>query len=122
MAIVVTLVGLLLTLAGIVLAVAPQRLLDWIRGMESRTRFGVAIGARAVMGVLFLLAAPACRQPLVVQIVGWIALVAAVGILLMGRNRLDRFLAWWLERPLGFLRGWSVVAMGFGVLLLYSGA
>ena len=122
MTFVVMLVGILISAVGICMAIAPQRLLDWIAGMEPRLRFRVAIVVRVALGAAFLAAAPASRLPGVVYAVGIIALVAAAGILVMGQSRLDALLVWWLGRPRPFVRGMSAFAIGLGALLVYAGA
>ena len=122
MAIVVTLLGILIMAAGVVIAVAPKRLIDWISSLEPGIRFRAAILVRVAIGVSFLLAAPSCRLPVVVQVVGILTLIVAAAILLSGRTRLDSLMAWWLGRPQSFLRSWSIVAIGYGALLIYAGA
>ena len=122
MAIVVTLVGILLVAAGVVIAVAPKRFIDWISSLEPGVRFWAAILVRVALGVWFLLAAPSCRLPVVVQVVGILSLIAAAAILLIGRTSLDAFMDWWLGLPQSLLRSWSVLAVGFGALLIYAGA
>ncbi|MCG8591946.1 MAG: hypothetical protein MJE66_21840 [Proteobacteria bacterium] len=121
MAIAVSLVGVVVVLLGVAIAVVPERFLGTLASLESRPRFAIAVGVRVAMGVLFLLAAPACQLPTVVRVIGVIALVAAGGLLLMGRARMDAFVAWWLELPTAVLRSWSVVAIAFGALLVYAG-
>ncbi len=122
MAIVVTLLGILMTAAGVVIAVAPKRLIEWISSLEPGIRFWAAILVRVAIGISFLLAAPSCRLPVVVQVVGILMLIVAAALLLIGRSRLDFHLAWWLGRPQSFLRSWSIVVIGFGALLIYAGA
>ena len=77
---------------------------------------------RVVLGVVFLVVAPDCRLPLVVQIVGVVSLVAAFGILALGRKRLDAFIGWWLRRSPALFRLWASAAIAFGTLLVYAGA
>ena len=122
MAIVVTLLGILITAAGVLIAGAPKHLIGWISSLDPGIRFWAAIFVRVAIGVAFLLAAPSCRLPVVVQVVGILSLIAAVAILLIGRRGLDSLLAWWLGRSQSFLRTWSIVAIGFGALLIYAGA
>jgi len=118
---IVTFMGILAIAAGILMAAAPQRIVDWMKSLEPRRRFGLAIGVRVVIGAIFLLVAPSCRLPAVVQAVGIIALVAAVAILAMGQTRLDALIDWWIERSAAFMRGVSVFQLGFGALLVYAG-
>ena len=76
---------------------------------------------RGVFGAVFLAVAPDCRHPLVVQVVGVVSLVAALGLLAMGRERLDAFIGWWLSRPPALFRFSATAAIAFGVLLVYAG-
>ncbi len=76
---------------------------------------------RSVLGVVLLSVAPACRAPLLGRIVGVISIVAALGILALGRERLDAFIGWWLMRP-ELIRISAIVAVGFGVLWVYAEA
>ena len=46
---------------------------------------------------------------------------AAVVLPLLGRERLRPMIDWWISRPGGFIRAWSLVAVAFGVFLGYAG-
>jgi hypothetical protein len=81
---------------------------------------GLAIGLRVALGVVLLAAAPECRFPTAIRVLGFVALIAAASGLLLGRARLEAFVGWWLDRPAGFVRGWCVVALAFGGFLIYA--
>jgi hypothetical protein len=57
-----------------------------------------------------------------VRAIGVLEFVAAVVLLGMGSARLQRFVAWWLERPPSFVRYWCSGALAFGILIAYAGA
>ena len=57
-----------------------------------------------------------------VQVIGIIAIVAAASALLVGRERLDRLIDWWLERPPIIVRMSAAFAAGFGILMVFAGA
>ena len=122
MAVFVSAVGFLVAAVGLSVAIAPVRTLGWMASMESNARFRTAIGLRLVLGTAFLVAAPSCRWPIAIQIVGFLAFVAAIGLAIMGRAHLDTLVQWWVDRSPTFLRLWSLVAIGFGVLIIYAGA
>jgi hypothetical protein len=122
MAFVVSLFGVLIAAIGLVGVVQPSRLVRTLADWGAQKRLGVAVAVRLVMGVVLLIAAPSCRLPEVVRVVGVIALVAALVLPLLGSKRFEAFVGWWFARPPGFIRGWSLVAVAFGALLLYSGA
>ena len=106
---------------GIVWLVQPKRLVDLIDGWQGPSRFWFAVVFRLLIGIVFLLVAPGCRAPIVVLVFGWIAIVAAVIILVVGRERLDRFIAWWLARPPSVIRISALFAVVFGAVLIYAG-
>ena len=121
MAIIVSAVGVAIVLVGLLGMVKPRSLSDLIGRLVGPTRFWVAVVGRLALGAVFLAAAPQCRLPLVVQVVGVIMLLAALGLVVMGQGRLDSFVQWWLGRST-LIRLASVVALAFGVLLTYAGA
>ena len=121
MAIIVSIFGILIILIGVMGIAKPQRLIDFFEHWHGPTRFWIAILVRVVLGVALLAVAPTCRLPMFVRILGVISLVAALGILILGRARLDSFIRWWLMRP-ALIRFSAIVAVAFGVLLVYAGA
>lgn len=86
------------------------------------TAFPVTVALRLAIGVLFLVAAPACRLPDLVRLVGVLELAGAAILIVSGAERLRRFVAWWLRRPRSFVRGWCLVAFLVGGVLAYAGA
>ena len=121
MAIVVSILGALIALIGVVGITQPQRLISLVEHWNGPSQFTFAVVIRVVLGVVLLVAAPECRLPTVVRVIGWITIVAALSILIIGRARLDSFIAWWLGRP-GLLRLSAILSIAFGVLLIYAGA
>ncbi len=122
MAYVVSIFGVLITLIGLIGIVVPRYFIEVIGNWKSESRFIAAVGIRMVMGVICLSAAPASRMPVVVQVIGIIAIVAAASALLVGRERLDRLIDWWLERPPIIVRMSAAFAAGFGILMVFAGA
>jgi hypothetical protein len=82
----------------------------------------VTFGLRIGFGSIFLFAAPQCRLPDLVRLIGVLEFVGAAVLLGLGSARLQRFVQWWLERPLSFVRSWCLAALAFGMLLAYAGA
>ncbi len=122
MATLVAVFGGLMTLVGATGVVSPAMLM---RGVTSLWQTGrgmhVAVGIRLVMGVVLIAAAPSCRFPEAVRILGIIALVAAVLIPFIGSKRLGALIDWWASSPPGLVRVSGVVATAFGVFLIYAG-
>lgn len=101
--------------------VAPVGLKAMLLNWNPRTRYAVAIGVRVVMGGVFLVGAEATPFPATIRILGWIVLLAAAVLALMGPGRVDSFFAWWGEQPDGFIRGWCLLGVAFGAFLVWAG-
>lgn len=119
MRIIVAGIGVLGLLIGAVGLVAPVRFRELFRRMTSRTRFLAAIIVRLAIGALFWIAADELRFPHVMRIIAALSIFAAVGILFMGRDRLDGLIGWWLSGRDGLLRASAIFAAAFGGFLVY---
>ncbi len=87
--------------------------------MDGHTRFILAIVIRLAMGALLWWLADELRHPQVMRIIAVIAVVAAVGILVMGRKRLDSLVDWWLGKSDSVLRVSALFAATFGGYLVF---
>lgn len=123
---VVAILGAIITLLGISGLTSPDAM-KWV-GSRFRTPSGMvaAVVIRVVAGVLLILAGPSCRPDMswvstTVQMVGGLAIAAAVLLLFIGPARFRATLDWSLNKPPAFLRGWSLIAIVLGGFLLYAG-
>ncbi len=118
---IVVVFGVAVGLVGSIGVVRPTGLVRFVETMwRSPTGFRLAIALRLVLGVVLIVAAPDCRFPQVIRILGIFSLVAAAATAALGHERLRSFVQWWVGRPLGFVRGWSLVAVAFGCILVYA--
>lgn len=119
MRIIVAGIGVFGVLVGVLGLLAPERFRSLFNLTTSQTRFLAAIIVRLVVGVFLWIAADELRLPQVMRIIAAISIFAAVGILFMGRERLDSLIDWWLSRPDGLLRLSALFAATFGGFLIY---
>ena len=115
----ITAFGALITALGLVGLWQPDSFRSIFRAVHSDTRFTLAIVVRLALGALFWWLAEDLRHPAIMRILAAIALFAAVGLLIMGRERLDRLVDWWLSRSDGLLRLWALLAAAFGAYLVF---
>jgi len=118
---IIFLFGTLIVLAGIILLVKPEVILDLItEHADNPVMFGAAIVMRLALGLLLLTYASLSRFPKTVIFFGWIAVIAAVAIAWMGQERFSSLVKW----IAGEIQPWSRVGGGvallFGLFLLYS--
>ena len=116
---VITALGALIVVLGALGLVQPDRFRAMFSTMDSRSRFVFAIVIRLAIGAFLWFAADELRFPAVMRVLAVIAVMAAVGILVMGRKRLDRLVDWWLSKPDSVLRVSAVFAATFGAFLVY---
>ncbi len=119
MALLVSLVGVLIATIGVVGLVNPHGLYKLVERWRSPARFWFAVGIRALLGGVFLVVAPDCRIPAVVQVIGWLSILGAVLVLMIGRRGLDAFIESWLGPT--FIRVLAPMAVAGGALLVYAG-
>ena len=80
----------------------------------------LAVIARLLLGAALIIVAPVSRFPLTFEIFGWLAFVAAVAILFIGRDKLRRFIAWLERITQSLIRVWFLFGIGFGAFLIYG--
>ncbi len=119
MKLLVLVAGVLIFLLALVGVVAPAKFRGPFEAMTSQSRFVAAIAMRLGFGMLLWYAAEQLRFPGAMRILAVIAFAAAVGILIMGRDRLDRLVTWWLTRPNSLMRLSTAMAALFGAFLVY---
>lgn len=117
----VTLFGVLASVIGIVGLVSPSRLVGTVTYFNGSTRFQLAVGGRLLLGLVFFLAAPVCRMPLVVESLAVISIVAAIVLLVAGQKRLDNLLTWWSNCSPNVVRISAVFSLIVGILIAFSG-
>ncbi len=122
LAVLVSLIGL--TVAGIGLAgiIAPTRLVALLESQRVLTGLPITLVVRIVTGSIFVIAAPGCRIPTLVRLIGLAEFGGAAALVGLGDRRLGRFVEWWLQRSPSFVRYWCVGALTLGVVLVCAGA
>ncbi len=110
-----------ITLTAVWLMVKPESLTRFLVRNAGRIWFHVlAVGVRIVLGVLLLLYADQSRFPLVLTVLGWIAIAAGVGLALIPPARFRRLVEWAFERFGAYTRLAAAGAVAFGLFLFYA--
>ena len=101
---------------------APGKLMMLVTsGMDQYWGIYIAVTVRLVMGVALISVAPASLFPITFQVLGSIAIVAAVALAVAGRERIRRFIVWWSERfSTSIVRLWLLFGLAFGAFLVYG--
>lgn len=121
MTVVIIIFGALTLLAGIVIVINPEVIFGFLRNNLDRLELHVlAVVIRIVLGVLLIYQSSISKFPFVIEIIGWLSIVAAIILAVMGRRNFNRLMSWALSlaKPIGRLGG--VIAMAFGAFLIYA--
>jgi hypothetical protein len=114
-------IGAIISLVCMTGVMLPVQLLHAIRAAwQYPAAMYVAVMVRLTIGVLLVLAAPLCRFPLTFEILGWLAIVAALLVPVIGRIRIGLMLDWWSRRSHLGIRLWSLSGLAFGCFLVYG--
>lgn len=117
----IILIGILVVGSGLVLLLRPSLVFGFIENRDqSAWLYAFAIGMRLVLGLLLVQAADQSRFPLVMTILGWIFLAAALFLAALGLKRFFRFIRWIMEIMKPWSRAIGLVAVLFGVFLVYA--
>lgn len=113
--------GAVIALASLYGMIAPRRLTRFVSTFLDKSWAMVfAVGVRLVLGAVLILAAPATKFPLAFQILGGLALLAAVLIPFVGRARLAKLIGWFESLSPAVVSMWCVFGVGFGGFLIYG--
>ena len=115
----IVLFGVLICLAGLTILIVPEKFKNIMNRWTGQPRFLFAVIIRVLFGALLLSEAANLRFPLAMKVIGAISILAAVVLLLIGQERMDRFIDWWMRMADKVLRVWSVLAIAFGAFLIY---
>lgn len=101
----------------------PQHLITLVESVLER-EWGVYFGitVRLLLGAALVVAAPASKFPLAFTVLGWIAILAALGLVAMGQEGTRRLVAWFADQRVPILRLWLAFGVAFGAVLVYGAA
>ena len=122
MTLAVSAIGVFIAAVGGTGVLAPTRLVEWIRSIWRKDRLWLSAALRLLIGAWLIVAAPACRAAELVRVLGILTVLAAAGLVLVGAERVDRFVRWWCELPALWIRAWSLSGVALGGFLLYAGS
>jgi len=115
----IVLFGILICLTGLAILIFPVQFRNALNKWTGQPRFLFAVIIRVVFGALLLSEAANLKFPLAMKVIGAISILAAVVLLLIGQERMDRFIDWWMRMSDNLLRFWSIFAFAFGAFLIY---
>ncbi|MEN8128446.1 MAG: hypothetical protein ABFR90_11695 [Planctomycetota bacterium] len=113
--------GTLTCLAGIVILVNPEIIFGFLRKNYAKIELQIlAVTIRLVLGAFLIYQAGISKYPFVIEIIGWLSIVAAVFFAVIGRNNFSRLMVWALSQVKTLGRVGGVIASVFGAFLVHA--
>jgi hypothetical protein len=118
---IVTLFGTATVVTGIIIVINPESVFGLMRRkLESLGLHILAVVVRIIIGVALIMCAAESKYPAAILILGWISIVAASVLGIMGRTNFRRLISWALSLKPSFGRIGGFVAILFGGFLIHA--
>ena len=119
--VIVALLGLLTSIAGIAVIARPDRVSDIADRALATGAFKIgAILGRIALGIVFLLAAPDTRLPTFLTVLGFLAIIGGVAVAIMKDAWVNGLVEWWARQAEIILRVWGVLIAILGGVIIYA--
>ena len=121
MTILIIIFGALTLSAGIVIVINPEVIFGFLRNnFDKPVPHILAVVIRLILGALLIYQSNISKFPFLIEVIGWLSIVAAIFIAVMGRRNFNRLMSWALSlvKPIGRVGG--VLAAAFGAFLIYA--
>jgi hypothetical protein len=113
--------GILTLLAGIVIVINPEIIFGFLRNNIDKPELHIlAVAVRIVLGVILIYQSGISKFPLLIEIIGWLSIVAAIILFVMGRSNFSRLMSWALSFVKTSGRVGGFLAVVFGAFLIYA--
>ena len=113
--------GALTLLAGVVIVINPEIIFGYLRrNLDKLAIHILAVVVRLIIGALLVTQSGLSKYPLIVELLGWLSIVAALSLAVMGRHNFHRIMSWALTVLKPFSRAGGFLAATFGGFLIYA--
>jgi len=121
MTLLIIIFGFLTLLAGIVIVINPEVIFGFLRNnLDKLVLHILAVVVRLFLGILLIYQSNISKFPFVIEVIGWISIVAAIFLAVIGRRNFNRLMSWALSLSKPFGRVGGVLAVAFGAFLIYA--
>lgn len=121
MQVILVILGALVGILGVVGVLQPQRVSAWVTSFWQEDNLGLAVGMRLAFGAVLVVAASECRWPQLIRALGLLNLISAAALVALGKERVQAFVAKWVDLSPTLKRVWSCAAVVYGAVLIYAG-
>jgi hypothetical protein len=107
--------------AGILIVINPEMVFGLLRRrLESVGLHIIAVVVRVILGIALIMYATGSKYPTALLIIGWLSIIAATVLGVMGRANFIRLMSWALSFSNSFGRIGGFLAIIFGGFLIHA--
>lgn len=118
---IIILFGIATIVAGIIIVINPATVFGLLRrNLESLGLHILAVVVRIILGAALIICAAESKYPTAILILGWISIVAAAVLGIIGRTHFKRLMSWALNVAPSFGRLGGSLAILFGGFLIHA--
>jgi hypothetical protein len=118
---IIILFGVLTLMAGIVIAIDPEYIFGFLKRYAGKLALHITtVLVRLLLGFLLITQSGVSKYPIAIEIIGWLSVIAAILFTVIGRTKFERLMSWALALTKPVSRIGGVVAILFGVFLIYA--
>ena len=108
-------------IAGLIILINPEIIFGLLRrNLESLSLHVLAVVVRIILGLALIVCATASKFPTAILILGWVSIVAAAVLAIVGRMNFKRLMSWALGLEPYLRRIGGLFAILFGAFLVYA--
>jgi len=116
---VVQIIGMTVLVISVAALIVPGVFRGMIKAFRPQSMLYVGALIRVAVGLVLLAAAPGCRFPLGVQILGVVTIAAGVVLPFLKGAAKDALFDWAVNMPSSALRGFALMGVVLGAFLAY---
>jgi hypothetical protein len=121
MTVLIIIFGALTLLAGIVIVIKPEVIFGFLRNNLDKLALHIlAVVIRLILGALLIYQSNISKFPFVIEVIGWLSIVAAILLAVMGRRNFNQLMSWALSLSKSYGRAGGILAIAFGAFLIYA--
>ena len=113
--------GVLALGIGLTMLASPAHMRRGLDKAITRRMLPVISMVRIGIGIALVLAAPSTRLPAFIWALGLLVILRGVALPMIGLDRSRKLADWWKAKPDRTIRGWSLLVILLGALLLWAG-
>lgn len=121
MTLLIIIFGVLTLFAGIVILINPEIIFGFLlKNLDNPILHILAVVIRLVLGAFLILESNISRFPFLIEVIGWLSIIAAIILGIIGRRYFNSLIKWALSLSKAFARAGGLFAIAFGAFLIYA--